>query len=539
VESNLSPIIILNGADVNFVFADFELDVERAELRRAGQPVRIEPQVFDLLKLLVGSSNRLVTRDEIFEEIWGDRIVSDAALSSRIRDARKALGDDGSTQKFIKTVQKRGLRFVGDVESSDTAVATVRPQEEVVLAGEQTDSFSRPAVAVLQFEDGSDECEANPLSMAITDELIAALSAWRYFPVISRQSAARVVTSGLNAPEIGTLLGARYLVHGTFRRAGNRMKVQVALTDTEFGTQIWGERLNCDLDELFDLEEEIAAQIASVVAPELESAEARRILRKPPDDMTVWELTMRAASLLNHGKRSDLEEALRLAEDAAARAPNWVLPYTQIATAQFQMAMTNFSSADSSSAFAPTLEAAQHALDVDRSAWIAHALTAVGELWTNKNHDKALLHIQRAIELNPSASMNYHFGGCITGFAGDPTKARAYQERLFRVDPTYPYRAVIEADLGLWHMLDAQYDAASERLDRAQAWDPFYGRALQRRIALSGLTGDHDIARQAASKLSELGLPMDFDSIASSYPFRKDEHNELFQDGLRRSGINL
>lgn len=524
---------------MNYVFADFELDAERSELRHAGQPVRIEPQVFDLLKLLVASSNRLVSREEIFEEIWGDRIVSDAALSGRIRDARKVLGDDGSTQKFIKTVQRRGLRFVGNVEACTPQGSATQPSEPFSPIPEQTDPFARPAVAVLQFQDVTGEGPSSQFEMAITDELAAALSAWRYFPVISRQSTARINASRLSAQEIGAILNARYLVHGTFRRFGSRLKIQLALTDTELDTQIWSEKLTCDLDELFDVEEEIAGQIASLVSPELESAEARRISRKPPADMTVWELTMRAASLLSNGKRSDYVEADRLARDAAERAPDWVLPHTLIATAQFQMAMTNFSSSDSTSAFAPTLEAAQQALDIDRSAWIAHALTAVGELWTNKNHEKALMHVERAIDLNPSAGMNYHFGGCITGFSGNPEKARAYQERLFRVDPTYPYRAVIEADLGLWHMLDAQFDEANERLNRSQAWDPFYGRALQRRVALSGLTGNRDEAQQAARKLSEMGLPLDYNTIATSYPFLKEEHSALFLDGLRRSGVNL
>lgn len=527
------------GADMNYAFDEFELDAERAELRCAGQPVRIEPQVFDLLKLLVSVNNRLVSKDEIFAELWGDRIVSDAALSGCIRDARKAIGDDGTTQKFIKTVQRRGLRFVGEVEASNSVTSATLPGEAVSNAAEQTDAFARPAVAVLKFEDTSGEGQSSQLETAITDELVAALSAWRYFPVISRQSTARVNAPEMSAQEIGTLLSARYLVHGTFRRAGNRLKIQVALTDTDLNTQIWSDSLACDIDELFEVEEEIAGQIASIVSPELERAEARRILRKPPGDMTVWELTMRAASLLSNGKRGDFVEADRLARDAAERAPHWVLPYTLIATAQFQMAMANFSSSDSASAFAPTLEAARRALDIDRSAWIAHALTAVGELWTNKNHEMALLHVERAIELNPSAGMNYHFGGCITGFSGNPEKARSYQERLFRVDPTYPYRAVIEADLGLWHMLDKQFDKANERLRLSQSCDPYYGRALQRRVALSGLTGDRDEALQAARKLSEMGLPLDYKTIASSYPFLKEEHSELFLDGLRRSGVNL
>ena len=531
---------------MNYVFADFELDADRAELRRSGEVVRVEPQVFDLIRLLVAARDRVVTRDEIFEEIWGNRIVSDAALSSRIRDARKALGDDGSTQRFIRTVQRRGIRFVGEARerpsaepgAGGTTVAgpVTGPSPEPHAGGTP---FDRPAVAVLPFRDLTDGARSDALASGLTDELVAALSAWRYFPVIARNSAQRFAEAGLGAGELGAALNARYLVEGSFRKVGQRLKVQVSLTDAEAGCQIWSHRILCDLGDLIDMEEDIAAQIATVIAPELEGAEARRVLRKRPDDMTAWELAMRAAWLVGQRDRDGLIEAETLAARAAERSPDWSVPLCLVAVARFQQAMGGFSAADSSTAFTSTLEAARQAMEIDRSAWIAHALSAVGELWTNRNHDLALLHVERAIALNPSAAMNYHFGGCITGFSGQPERARRYQERLFRVDPVYTYRAVIEADLGLWHMLDAEFDRADQRLGRALSWDPTYGRALQRRMALSGLTGDREAARDAAARLTELGMRFDAETIAASYPFKMDEHREMFLDGLRRSGINL
>ena len=540
---------------MNYVFADFELDADRAELRRSGEIVRVEPQVFDLIRMLVSARDRVVSRDEIFEEIWGNRIVSDAALSSRIRDARKALGDDGSTQRFIRTIQRRGIRFVGEAQEQPAAAPAApeppRPAGHAGIpvagpgAGPSPDPcagptpFDRPAVAVLPIRDLSDGARSDALASGLTDELIAALSAWRYFPVIARNSAQRFADAGLGAGDLGVALKARYLVEGSFHRVGQRLKVQVSLTDAEEGCQIWSHRILCDMGDLIDMEEDIAAQIATVIAPELEGAEARRVLRKGPEDMTAWELAMRAAWLVGQRDRDGLIEAETLAARAAERSPDWSVPLCLVAVARFQQAMGGFSAADSSTAFTSTLEAARQAMEIDRSAWIAHALSAVGELWTNRNHDLALLHVERAIALNPSAAMNYHFGGCITGFSGQPERARRYQERLFRVDPVYTYRAVIEADLGLWHMLDAEFDRADQRLGRALSWDPTYGRALQRRMALSGLTGDREAARDAAARLTELGMRFDAETIAASYPFKMDEHREMFLDGLRRSGINL
>lgn len=524
-----------------YAFEDFELDETCVELRRGGRPVPIEPQAFDLLHLLVASGDRVVTREEIFERIWSNRIVSDAALSSRVRDVRRAVGDDGKNQRLIRTVHRRGLRFVGDARdlAQETSLSTAPSATESAAEGPEAQGFSdplgRPAVAVLCF---ADLCDAPSPALvdAVGAELADALAAWRSFPVIARRSASRFRDSELGAQEIGKALGARYLVAGSVRRVGGRLKIKVSLLDADSDVQLWTEKIERDLDELHDLEEEIAAQIAALIAPELEGAEARRAVRLPPSTAGAWELAMRASWLIGAGIEHH-EEAERLAVRAAELAPDWAMPLTLIATARFQLAMAGFSGSDSRKAFAPTLEAARQALEIDRGSWLAHALSAVGELWTNRNHERALLHVERAIELNPSAAMNYHFGGCITGFSGDPASARAYQERLFRLDPVYPYRAVIEADLGLWHMLEHQWDPADARLTRAETWDPRYGRAYQRRIALSGLLGDREAAIHAADRLRALGMPLDPDRIEATYPFREPAHAALFSEGLRNAGV--
>lgn len=521
---------------MKYAFADFVLDVDRAELQRDGAPVRVEPQVFDLLKLLVSAQGRMVSRDEVFETIWGKQIVSDAALSSRIKDARKALGDDGTTQKFIRTIHRRGLLFLGDVETMSPAA---QPAQVAAPAAPPLDNPQQATIAILPLEDISTMDASQDFARALTDEMTIALTSWRTFVVISRQSVMRLGPDHASMRDIGAALNADYLLHGTLRRVGSKIKVQITLSHAAQNADVWSERVECHLDELVDLEEEIAAQIASLVAPELQSAEARNVLSKPPGDWTAWDTSMRATALLRGGKRSDLEQAEELAKKACLMAPGWSLPFNLVAIARFQMAMRSFSAADSSCAFSSTLEAAERALEIDHNSWLAHALTAVGELWTNRHHDRALLHVEKAIELNSSAAINYHFGGCITGFGGDPAQARTYQERLFRIDPTYPYRAVIEADLGLWHMLDEEFDSASAHLGRAQLWDPRYGRALQRRIALAGLQGDRNTGLKLLQELKEMGLPLDANTILNSYPFKRQEHAALFHTGLRQAGVNI
>lgn len=530
-------------------FEDFELDSDRAELRRGGGRVHVEPQVFDLLHLLVSSNGRLVSRDEIFERIWGNRIVSDAALSSRIRDARKALGDDGAVQRLIQTVPRRGLRFLGEVHRAASVVETETVTEAVTIATpdtvpppefvRETEQTMAPAVAVLPLTDLSSESGSSLLADAITEEIAVALCAWRHFSVVARNTAYQFRDSDASANAIGQALGARYLLGGSVRRSGTRIKLNIVLTDAERDHQIWVERFVRDLNELEDLEEEIASQVVTSLVPELESAEARRVMRSKTENPSAWELAMLAAWQANRGGEADYSEAERNASMAAELAPDWYLPCSLIAFCHFQRAMAGFSASDSRTAFSETLKAATQALEVDRNSWIAQALAAVGELWTNRNHDRALNHVRRAIELNASAPQLYHFAGCITGFSGQPDEAIALQKRLFRMDPVYTYGAVIEADLGLWHMILQNFEEADRRLARAERWNPRYGRTLQRRIALAGLIGDRPMAIDAARRMSNLGLVLDRDIIADSYPFREEEHRNLFMTGLQRSGINF
>lgn len=518
---------------MHYRFSDFELDAKKAELRRNGEAVQIEPQVFDLLKLLISADGRLVSRDEMFRTLWGERIVSDAALSTRIKDARKALGDDGTAQKYIRTVQRRGLRFLGEVQKIEDVSGVDLP------ALQDAGTVGRATLAVFPLECLSPVPDYPGFDRALSDELIAALTHWRTFLIVSRASVRQAMENHDTAQDIGEALGAQYLLNGTIRHVGSKVKLSVTLTYAPENTEVWTERMVCDLESFEDPEEEIASRLSTLVSPELQAAEARRAACKDKATWTPWEKAMNAVALLRSGRRSDFEAAETVAAEASQHFPDWGLPMTLQAIARFQMAMAGFSASDSTGAFSPTLNAAQAALEIDQNDWMAHALIAVGELWTNRNHEKALVHVRKALQLNPSAGINHHFGGCIFGFSGMLDEARGMQERLFRIDPTYPYRAVIEADLGLWHMLGDNFDEAEQQLEKALSWDPGYGRAYQRQIALFGLKGDRDRAAQAAQRLRDMQLPIDPDVIAQSYPFLKGTHREMFTHGLQSAGINM
>ncbi len=516
-------------------FGNCVVDPKAYEVRLGGRVQPVEPQVFELLAHLLRHPGRLVTKDELIHMVWGGRAVSDAALSSRIKSARRAIGDDGTAQRYIRTVHGRGFCFVGLETGNDNATPAAAANEAAASGG---DVLDRPAVLVLPFDNGTGDPQRDYLADGITDDLIAALSAWRSFPIISRSTAFVFRRTALPVPEISRATRARYVVAGRLQEDGARIRVTVELIDAGADRQIWTDRFTRDMGELFALQEEIAATIVRAVEPELRKVELGRIQRKMPEDRTAWDLAWQALWHAHRRTPEDLETAARLSTDAAARDPSWGFPLALVAFVRFQQAMSGWSTADARTAFRETHAAANAALQADDNAWMAHALAGVGELWNNQDHDRALAHLDRAIALNPSASYTYHFCGCVSGFAGKLDDAVAHQGKVFQVDPAYPYAAVVQADLALWSMLSGAMDAARQHINRALAADPEYARAVQRLVMFSGLTGDRRAAAKAIGQLARLGT-FDRAYYDASYPFRDPAHKHSLLQGLRRAGLNL
>ena len=520
-------------------FEGFELDTDRYELRHRGQPKAVEPQVFALLTMLVENRHRMVPREEIISAVWAGRAVSDSALSSRIKSARQALDDDGDAQRLIRTVHGQGFRFVGEVESAAAPAPEPAPAPTAVREWARA-VLARPVIAVLPFENESGRAEDAYFVDGIAEELISELSSWRWFPILSRNSSFDRSHAALPASARAAALGARYAVVGSLRRAGDSSRLSVELLDTASDTQLWSDHYVRGASELAGLQSEIAAEIVRRIAPELTSEETRRVMRKRHEDLTAWDMTFKALWHLHRATRHDFTDALALLEDATRVDPGFALPWSFIALARFEQALKGWTSGAPGGVrdvFRGMLEAASTSVELDPASWMGHALVSAGELWTNLSFPRARLHANRAIELNPSASMAHHFSGCISGFAGDLEGAIATQHNVYRVDPQYAHADVVEADLGLWHMLRDEKQCAGEHLERALAINPANLRARQRQIVLAGLAGDAALAREALHALEMLGGTMDEKYLAASYPFQDARHAEIFRAGLRAAGV--
>jgi TolB-like protein len=518
-------------------FESFELDTDRYELRHQKQPRAIEPQVFALLQILVENRTRMVPREELIATVWAGRAVSDSALSSRVKSARHVLDDDGQAQRLIRTVHGQGFRFVGEVES----VAAPPPEKPPPTAAERLsrDVLARPIIAVLPFDNEGGRPEDAYFADGIAEELIAELSSWRWFPILSRDTSFDRSRADLSASARAAAVGARYAVTGRLLRAGDSSRLTVELLDTATDTQLWSAHYSGGAADLARLQSDIAPEIFHRIAPELTSEETRRVMRKRPEDLTAWDLTIKGLWHLHRATPHDFSEALALLGDATRVDPGFALPWSFIALARFEQGLKGWTAGAPGGVrdtFRSMLDAASASIELDPASWMGHALMSAGELWTNLSFPRARLHANRALELNPSASMAHHFSGCISGFAGDLEGAIAAQENVYRVDPQYGHADAVEADLGLWRLLEGDLARAAEHLKRAVQRNPANLRARQRQIALAGLSGDRQGARDALAAVRELRGSLDEKYLAASYPFQEGRHAETFRKGLVEAG---
>ncbi len=287
---------------VQFHFSNHVLDVDLRELTRGGESIAVEPQVFDLLVHLIENRDHVVTKDDLIDTVWDGRIVSESTLTSRINAARKAVGDSGKDQIMIRTIARKGFRFVGDVQPKAANGSEAHrdvPQPPAPAAEPQhrhLPVLDRTAIAVLPFANLSGEPEQEYFSEGISEDIITALSKLRWFYVIARNSSFIYRGKSVHHKQIGEELGVGYLVEGSVRKDGNHVRIAAQLVDVTTGSHLWAERYDRDLADVFAVQDEITQAVVAAIEPQLYAAEDFRARRKTPDNMDAWDLVMRALS---------------------------------------------------------------------------------------------------------------------------------------------------------------------------------------------------------------------------------------------------
>jgi TolB-like protein len=243
-------------------FEDICLDTGRRELRRKGDLRCVEPQVFDLLEYLIRNRDRVVSREDVFREIWKGRFVSESALSTRINAVRCAIGDSGEEQRLIRTLRRKGVRFVGTVIEAQAS-----PAGSEILQPIAAFSVSRsPSIAVLPFTNMSGDPEQECFADGITEEIILRLSRLPSFDVIARNSSFIYKGKSVDVRQVARTLGSRYVLEGSVRVAASRVRLAAALVDGMTGHHVWTKSYEQEIESVFAIQDDLAEQIVGTIS---------------------------------------------------------------------------------------------------------------------------------------------------------------------------------------------------------------------------------------------------------------------------------
>lgn len=516
-------------------FEEFELDTSLFELRRAGERVPLEPQAFDLLLFLARNHERTVTRDEIFEAIWGSRIVSDAALSGQIKAARRALGDDGTSQRIISTVHGRGFRFVLPVRQVEpkTAEAHQKPALNEALSL----LARRPSVAVLPFVNQNRDRDEDYFADGISEDVITTLSKYRWLTVVARNPSFAFRDSKDSIRIIGEKLHADYLVTGTVRKAGSRFRITVQVVESTTEHSVWSERFDRDLVDIFELQDEISELVASRIETELGLVEQRKAEKRPHKNLGAWDhYQLGLAEFYKFTQEGNLKcqdflrEAIKLDSEFASA-------YSRLSYA-IVLSMIYFDAAPGQVLMDEALDMARRAIELDDQD--ANNYFTIGRVHlARREYDVAIQTLQYALELNPCLAVSYCGLGDSFAYEGRLDEAIEQFEIAIKLSPHDPFRWAFYSYRSLAHLFRGEFDQAAHwarnavRIPNAQYW------ARAHLVAALGHLGDRV---QAASAVTDLlqkkpGFSISFAREHLFYLKRQDQL-EMYLTGLSKAGLN-
>lgn len=489
----------------------------------------LQPQVFDLLLYLVTERDRVVSKDDLISQVWSDRIVSDSALNSRINAARKALGDDGATQRLIKTIPRKGFRFVGEVRE-EAAAPPVLAQASPAVAR----VADRPAIAVLAFENMSGDPAQDYFGDGISEDILTALSKQRWFMVIARNSSFTYKGRPIDIRQIAEELGVRYVVEGSVRKADKRVRITAQLNDALSGNHLWAERYDRELIDVFAVQDEITNAIAAAIEPQIHAAESFRSRRKPPASLDAWDLLMRALSHYWRVTRQDHDTARALLERAIAIDPNYGQALSLLAVNDMFGVHLGWAQL---AAVAPVAEAAAlAAVRCDHEDAWAHA--ALGSVcFSTRRLADALAEFEQALALNPNFSLAQGYYALALSYAGRSQDSFEAAQRSIRLSPRDPSLAIYHGIAAYARFTERRYDEAIALAREAIRHRGDLTGAYRVLAVSAGMTGDGPLAEMALGELRRTQPGISLHWITTQLPWANDGDREHYLEGFRRAGL--
>jgi adenylate cyclase len=506
------------------LFEGFRLD-RRGLFRRDDNgmfvPAAIGARALDVLRVLIAARGDVVSKNEIMAAVWPGIAVEDNNLTVQIAALRRVVDGERARGSCIQTVARRGYRFVSTVIEPPDA------NPDTTIVSGNTGRPPRLSIAVLPFANMSGDPEQEYFADGMVEEIITALSRIRWLFVIARNSSFTYKTQSIDVERVGRELGVRYILQGSVRRGGNRVRITAQLIEAETGAHLWADRFDGSLEDVFDLQEKVANSVAGVIEPTLQAVETARSARRPTSDLSAYDLYLRAFAIYYASQRRR-REALSLLEEAIGRDPQFG-PALGFAAFCCHYLATDTSAPDLEALRQKGIAYGRRAVEVggDDPAVLADAAMALAAF--GEDIDAMIILVDRALALNPGYARGWNISGFLRLWAGQTDLAIEHAAVALRLSP----RALADSSsflLGAALFFSRRFAEAIPRLRVAIEDAPLFQTPYRFLAACYAQAGRVDEARTTIARLGEVTPEV---MVNYPLPFRDPQHRELYLSGLR------
>ncbi|MGK7870380.1 winged helix-turn-helix domain-containing protein [Falsiroseomonas sp. E2-1-a20] len=507
-------------------FAGVTLDSVRGCLRGLdAAEVPLAPKPFALLMVLARNAGRTMSKDALLDAVWPNLHVTEDSLFQAVREARRAIGDKAG--RVLRSVPRRGYMLDAVLYGTGPPRTNAAPTAPALAP-----PSDKPSLVVLPFHNMSGDPEQEYFADGIVEDITTALSRIRWLFVIARNSAFTFKGRAVDVRQIGRGLGVRYVLEGSVRRAGGQVRIGCQLIEAETGHNVWADRFDGNLADVFDLQDQIRRSVVGAIEPTLQRAEIARANIKPTDSLDAYDLYLRAVHQCYQMTRGALDSALSMLHRALEIDPNFSLAKGYLCWVYITRDTGNWlQPGDREAAVAIARELiASRSDDPVALRGAGHAMSQFA-----RDYKAAFATLNRALDLHPNSAQILHSLGYVHCHACDPAPAAGYFERALHISPRDLEIGYIQSGLGLALLMTGRNEAAYEVLVQAVEQMPRYGVAHRCLIQVCTRLGRRAEARVVAARLLQL-IP-DYRVSNVPRPFADTAFMEEYVMALRSAGV--
>lgn len=500
--------------------AELRVDPTLDEICKEGHTIKLEPKSMQLLICLAERAGEVLSVDELLDLVWKNVVVSPDSVYAAVAALRRTLGDDPKNPRYIANVARRGYRLIAPVSP------WVDPPTDSTSNASMAPALSdKPSIAVIPFLNLSGDPGQEYFSDGVTEDIITELSRWRRISVRSRSASFRYRGAAVDMKQVARELDVRFVVEGSVRRIGERIRISAQLIDAATGSHIWGEKFDRGLDEIFFVQDRVVQTIVSTLVGRVEASDTERVRRKPPLSLAAYECVLKANSLSWDDPEGGTE-ATRLVEKAIELDPGYALAHAVLAALSYSQ--WDDGPRSSAAALERAYVLAMRAVELDAGESTCHAI--LGHVCVHRRFfELAVQYSRRAVEINPNSQWNAADLGSILVYAGEPEEALTWFARSREIDPYFD-QAWCWRSAGLACMSLGRYADALSTLSRARLRTYFYAALIAGCHAKLG-----DVHRAKTSAIECLSMKPDFSitHFMSKLPFKNPADAEQLGSSLR------